>query len=372
MKAFDIRLIRKRNVAAKEFLALAFVFGLIKIQKPEKFFRLSKIYKFFSIIKLSKTRIFPILKISALTVVLILVITPMFQAFEAHVVNVTATPVLIDQPLITRGDQNPNQAFIIEQDLDGTYLFYTFGPGTDLTTIADPVCGDAHGGVSSGIYTVDISADTVIKAIACNGPTADAEHSLITTAVFAITPPPPLVCPDGNNVVLSHSTQVIPNQVTATFTIAPGCKNIQISLASYQALTPTFSLPQLLFSSQTGFFDEGGPYTLTVKVPQCYFQWDLVVGPVIENLTNDNLYGSRKIEWQNGGTTPCLNFNETTLNPQQNISDSSAPSSDFSQAPEVPTDQTISDTQNSDVQNLDLKETEQPPTDSTSASPNTQ
>src|SRR5258708_24088050 len=63
---------------------------------------------------------------------------------------------------------------------------------------------------------------------------------------------------------------------TGTFSLAEGCKNIRISLASYEAPSATFGLPQTLFDSSTGLFNAGGPFTLTAKVPPCYYQVDLV------------------------------------------------------------------------------------------------
>jgi hypothetical protein len=38
------------------------------------------------------------------------------------------------------------------------------------------------------------------------------------------------------------------------------------------------SFPQTLFASSTGVFSAGGPYTLTVAVPACFFQVDLFHG----------------------------------------------------------------------------------------------
>ncbi|HEX9503731.1 MAG TPA: hypothetical protein VF974_05430, partial [Patescibacteria group bacterium] len=48
-----------------------------------------------------------------------------------------------------------------------------------------------------------------------------------------------------------------------------------------------------------------GPFTLTAKVPPCYYQVDLVVGDVIEHLTPNHLYGDRKLKFANGGSNSC-------------------------------------------------------------------
>ena len=75
---------------------------------------------------------------------------------------------------------------------------------------------------------------------------------------------------------------------TATFTIAAGYQDVEVSLASYRKPPPPFAVtyPQTLYASATGFFDEGGPYTLQIPLPQpCgSFQVDLVRGPVLPSI----------------------------------------------------------------------------------------
>jgi len=119
---------------------------------------------------------------------------------------------------------------------------------------------------------------------------------------------PTAACPGANAVtgqILRPITQGSP--VTGTFTVSAGCHR-QVSLASYQAPAPN-GLPfgsQSLFDSKTGFFD-AGTYSFTVATPACYYQVDLVVGPVITTLDNPvgNLYGGRKLDYANGGVNGC-------------------------------------------------------------------
>ena len=76
---------------------------------------------------------------------------------------------------------------------------------------------------------------------------------------------------------------VTATQVTATFTIAGGFSDVEVSLASYTKPPPEFEVtyPQFLFDSETGFFDEG-QHTLTVDLPPCgFWQVDLALGPVL-------------------------------------------------------------------------------------------
>ena len=92
-------------------------------------------------------------------------------------------------------------------------------------------------------------------------------------------------CPAGKAAVTSYSyvatgldgttrnlTQLRGNTdagdiITVTFTVAPGCEDVQVSFASYRAAEgswPTYD--QSLYKSSTGFFD-AGTHTLTVEVP---------------------------------------------------------------------------------------------------------
>ena len=145
----------------------------------------------------------PRIKLIGLAIVLIVAVTPLFQAFEAHVINVTAELVQIDPPVMTPPGPlawdnpnggtdliNPVTVFVVEMDDDATHIYYTFGAGSDPSLVADPVCGDTLGGIKSGVYSVDVSADTVIKAVACDGDTNAAQHSVINVKVFTFAPLP--------------------------------------------------------------------------------------------------------------------------------------------------------------------------------------
>jgi hypothetical protein len=82
----------------------------------------------------------------------------------------------------------------------------------------------------------------------------------------------------------------------------------------------------VLIDSRTGYFDAGGPYTQTVNVSPCFFQVDLVRGAVIVNLTSTNLYGDRKLKWQNGGTK-CASKLTTTASAAVDIGNAISDSS---------------------------------------------
>ena len=81
------------------------------------------------------------------------------------------------------------------------------------------------------------------------------------------------VCPAGKAVVVSPNITIEGQMAHVTFSIAPGCSAIEVSLATYTAPSAAIAYPQYLFDSdhpansapQT--FNAGGPYALTAKVP---------------------------------------------------------------------------------------------------------
>ncbi|MEA3136448.1 MAG: large repetitive protein, partial [Thermoplasmata archaeon] len=99
------------------------------------------------------------------------------------------------------------------------------------------------------------------------------------------------------------------DSVQALFKIDADCQDAPVSLASYTASGPTWptSLPQTLYDSETGLFDAGWRQLPFVDVPTCYFQADLVIGPVLsgDQLNSGERYGDRKVDAVNGGTAAC-------------------------------------------------------------------
>lgn len=100
--------------------------------------------------------------------------------------------------------------------------------------------------------------------------------------------------------------------VTAHFTVAEG-KAVTLSLVSYEAAAPTSNAENLqlqtVFQVDTGTFD-AGTHSLTVKVPDCYFQVDFAGGAAIDRFGppgSNILYGAqgRLIGFANGGTGDC-------------------------------------------------------------------
>ena len=107
--------------------------------------------------------------------------------------------------------------------------------------------------------------------------------------------------------------------VTVTFTVPSGM-NDQLTLVSYTAPGSSFSdstaYEQVIYQQATGTF-AAGTHSLTVTIPNSYYQIDFVCGPAISQLEpnqNNDAYGpdsanilyhaqDRFISSDNGGTT---------------------------------------------------------------------
>jgi hypothetical protein len=107
--------------------------------------------------------------------------------------------------------------------------------------------------------------------------------------------------------------------VKVTFTVKAG-KTAELTLVSYKAASPVvdeskFYL-QKIYQVATGKFT-AGTYSLTVKVPDCYFQLDFIGGKAINQfgpVGSNLLYGKqgRLISFAVGGTKLCDCMKETT------------------------------------------------------------
>jgi hypothetical protein len=113
------------------------------------------------------------------------------------------------------------------------------------------------------------------------------------------------------------------SMVTVTFTVPAGASE-QVTLVSYTAPGASFdattAYQQQVFDEATGIFAPGKTYTLTVQIPNCYYQIDFVCGTAINQLGpqsyNGKAYGpdssnvfytaqGRLLSADNGGTQPC-------------------------------------------------------------------
>ena len=104
------------------------------------------------------------------------------------------------------------------------------------------------------------------------------------------------------------------DRITVTFSIAdPG--SFVVSFVSYTAPDPYFDADhasqQEIYQVATGTFSQGGPYTLTVNIPNSYYQVDFVCGYVIDQLgpAGSNIFYTpqdRLKSADNGGTHPIV------------------------------------------------------------------
>jgi hypothetical protein len=120
-------------------------------------------------------------------------------------------------------------------------------------------------------------------------------------------------CAPNTGVTATGSGITIVNGVvTIPFTVAAGCTNVQLSLVSYSAPSATFdentAADQVRYQETTQVFSANGQ--LSIAIPSCYYQVDLVYGTPIEQLGpagTNNFYGKqgRLIANLHGGTTKC-------------------------------------------------------------------
>ena len=177
----------------------------------------------------------------------------------------------------------------------GKYLLQQT-PGANMVRTA-PALGDAIAvtvAKKNATYANNVFADYV----------KDFDRSSLTAVSYTI---------NGTRTVSSLAGQVAEgDSVTAHVTVAAG-RSVTLSLVSYEAPAPTSNAENLqlqeVFELATGTFGAGA-HSLTVKVPDCYFQVDFVGGAAIDRFGpagSNILYGvqGRLIGFANGGSAPC-------------------------------------------------------------------
>ena len=152
----------------------------------------------------------------------------------------------------------------------------------------------------------------LLLALSVGGTAAAAATTVATGATGATQT---LACPSGLAQLSTWGAIQGASQggtATVTFTVAAGC-NVQLSLVSYQAPAAAFSADtanqQTVFDADTATL-AAGSHSLSVDVPNCFFQVDFVLGLPISTLGpagSNNFYSSqgRLISAVNGGTASC-------------------------------------------------------------------
>ena len=169
---------------------------------------------------------------------------------------------------------------------DGTYLFTGLTAGTYGVSEVQPALysqgTDTPGSVGGSVTAVDVIAGANlpagVAAVSYNfGETYTCDATL-SHVYYTI---------NGSTVVNDLRGNVHPGDtVSATFTVAAGHTDL-LSLVSYSAPAGYFDAntasQQVVFNQAGGSFGPG-TYTLSVVVPNSYFQVDFVCGPVIPTL----------------------------------------------------------------------------------------
>jgi hypothetical protein len=201
---------------------------------------------------------------------------------------------------------------------NGTYSFTVTSPGTYYVQESVPsgyvqTGGGPYGSAGNAYYTIAAAAghsysgnnfdDFLIPNCNCSAPsftvTANGTSRTVTN--------------------LAGNTQQGAT-VTATFKVPAGATE-QLTLVSYVAPTPSFSdsnaYQQVIYQQAAGTYTSPGTYSLTVRIPNSYYQIDFVCGATIGQLEpnqNHNAYGpdsanilyhaqQRFISGDNGGKT---------------------------------------------------------------------
>jgi len=111
-----------------------------------------------------------------------------------------------------------------------------------------------------------------------------------------------LRCIQASPIVLTSTT------ASATFTIAAGCADMPVTLGVYLTHGAGFSMPQTLSHMTGGVFGAGSSHTLTVSLPGCFVQVDLmgVATPPSKLMTSADLAAQQTVEWAFAGSaTAC-------------------------------------------------------------------
>lgn len=96
----------------------------------------------------------------------------------------------------------------------------------------------------------------------------------------------------------------------AYFTLPSGCKNINVTLVSYKAPNGTDGKPydqQVLYKSITRNYNVEGRRDITIALPDCFYQVDLVIGQPLQSFAGGVTYHGehRFLLAKHGGSKSC-------------------------------------------------------------------
>ncbi len=202
---------------------------------------------------------------------------------------------------------------------NGTYSFTNLVAGTTyyvqevVPTVDVQTGGGPNGAAGSTYYTICTLAGQTYSGNNFDDYVTD--NCSATNVCFKLTPPG--CSPSQSHTVTDLRGNTVQGEtVTVTFTVTMA--NDTMTLVSYTAPGPAFdsttAYQQQIFDVATGTFSPG-TYSLTVQIPNCYYQVDFVCDSAIDNLgpanygpdSNNIFYTAedRLISADNGGTQAC-------------------------------------------------------------------
>jgi hypothetical protein len=188
----------------------------------------------------------------------------------------------------------------------GGYTFSNLAPGTYYVREIVPTGWIRTGPATTDNYVVTLGAGQSVTG------QDFANYEMVCVPCTFANVSYKLIHPDGTNEVVSdlRGQTMEGDKITVTFWIDnPG--SYTVSFASYTAPEPYFNAStasqQVIYDLATGTFSQGGPYTLTISVPNSYYQVDFVCGNVIDKLgpAGSNIFYTpqqRLLSADNGGT----------------------------------------------------------------------
>lgn len=310
--------------------------------------------------KLSLGLVFRVVFASKLGLILmILTVAVPLTAFEAHVVNVTATierrPCDVFEIRSLGYWKTHSENWILPQNL-GNDLVMTNADADAVFNAPNNVMrnklkkqllalkfdiaffeagnGLVPGDPSMTLAQLMAEADSALAENPSNPITLSFYHSYIEEIIgvyeqvsTCVTCPLGLEMIESYSFIVNSSTTVgdlrgnvnAGDHVRVDFRLAEGCEDTQLSLVTYEAPSDVFDPEtagqQTVFDSQSGVFNSGESY-MEVDVPACFFQIDFVKGPIITTLGpagSDNFYSAqgRLISADNGDpeAAECQNLN---------------------------------------------------------------
>lgn len=142
-------------------------------------------------------------------------------------------------------------------------------------------------------------------------------------------------CTPDNEAQITATLNALGDEATFTVQNPPLCHPATIGMAVYLKNADGQVYPQTLSDSATGEITDD-PVTLSITrpvdgvFPACFIQIDAFVGPVIDDLSESNLYGPRLLDGRFGQTTNCAEVegSSTTTTTTTTVPGDTAPPSE--------------------------------------------